>query len=241
MASDSDYCFYHSFVKVSGSCERCNRPLCSDCIYTFKDPTIIRYLPSNNTSDHEKMFESTPEYDLPDLSIDASDVEDLNWCYPCYFDHFNPEIIKSSHFMRQILSSFINGILVAVMPVLMIFAFASDPELNITLSNELYGEIFIFMFIIGFIGMFFYNRNMVNKKQTDFKEFSENYFQKLNLDQISFPVTCYYCKEPIKSDSFACLNIDCTLGEKIDLDAPVINIQPRNLDFYDSLRELEKD
>ena len=63
-----------------------------------------------------------------------------------------------------------------------------------------------------------------------------------NVGTIDLPIECYYCKHEIEPEAMACLNLDCSLGEKIYQTGPEVEIQAVNSNYglFDTLKPLPK-
>ena len=227
----TEYCYYHSYAKAVSSCERCNRLLCSDCIYTFKNRSLRTF---NNKIDEL--------YDEEEYIEEKSYMEKVHWCYPCYYDYFNPRIVKSTQLIHQLWVSFVYNLAISPIIILLLIGLSLEPQSGTKIPTEIYLFLFLFSFFALFIAFLISERRRVNKKVADFNRFVEN-FNRLNIQNVAFPIECFFCKEKIESHSSICLNINCTLGEQLDKNAQIIKIEPikYNLGLLETLNELPKD
>ena len=138
-------CYYHHTTKSVGSCDRCNRPICADCFLSFKNK--IKYVDRNEI---QRGMEEDP------YNYEYDPLEELNWCLPCYYAHFSPEILKKDSFSALILDSVLSTVfsflgLLAVLVVLS-FVLHNSGLLNINLTPLL---ILIFIVLAGSVSRFY--------------------------------------------------------------------------------------
>ena len=216
-------CYYHENKSALSSCERCNRPVCSECVFTLQG-------------------ELYPLYDKNEALTNYSDykswIEELHWCNYCYFDHFLRQNNENKKFIQLILNSLFISAFLSVGITLIIFLLVNF------LISSITPEILAFLFCIIMIPIFF-ARFKEDQKNTSIKEekFSKiklTIFNELNLKDNYFPIDCYYCGEIIKPESLTCLNIDCSLDEEIDKNAKIVKVEPIKVNFgiFDGLNDL---
>ena len=227
-------CFYHSTNKSSISCERCNRPLCSDCIISFK-----------NQSKYRKIDEGQRQINyIDELSYDSR-VEDLQWCLPCYYAHFNNDLMKAEKISTKILSILVELFSYTFVVILLIYLVSIEFKYTIDINQFLTpGNIILLVVIytIFSILLFNYRDKRLRERRIKLDNVKDHFLEITNIGTIDLPIECFYCKQEIELESFACMNLNCTLGEEINKDAKEVPIDPvnSNYGFFNTLKKLPK-
>lgn len=232
MTNINTFCFYHSSTIATSSCERCNRPVCSKCSYSVENSTLDVY----DKIDIKKFLSESE--DDQDLSS-----EDVYWCYPCYYDFLNQKRQKnesSFHKMKRIETNFILSILAPIFTFWFISIVFSENDMQFKVDNNIILASLL-IFIIVFLFTLINNKRTFRKEKIQFDENINDYFNDLGLPSVEFPITCYYCDKEINSDSTTCLNINCSLGEKIDENAKEFKLDLSDERIFETLSQLPKD
>ena len=223
-------CYYHHTTKSVTSCERCNRPICSDCIVSFKNR--MRYIDRNEI---QKERELDPDYEYDRL-------EDLNWCLACYYAHYNYEIHDkdSSLLVDSLLSVLFLTIL--VVGGIGLLSFFAHVDISIDLMSP---TVLLEGSVVYALAIFLLYRNkssILKIKKEKIDVVKERFLTITNVGTIDLPIECYYCKHEIDPEAMACLNLDCSLGEKIYQTGPEVEIQAVNSNYglFDTLKPLPK-
>lgn len=226
-------CYYHHSTKSVGSCERCNRPICSDCVVTFKNR--MRYI---DRTEIQRGRELDPDYEY-----DRS--EELNWCLPCYYAHFSPELLKNDNFLSLLIDSILETIIFGIILFASITILSYWAQ-NLSLLNILFFPISLFGLLIASIAvvivLYQRKRRSLDEKLAKLNIIKDRFLSSTNVGTIDLPIDCFYCKYEIDAEAMACLNLNCTLGETISTTGPEVEIQAvnSNYGFFDTLRKLPK-
>lgn len=228
-------CYYHSGTKQAGTCDRCNKPLCSKCIVSFKNPK------SHLSVDEE---EDKRDY-LEQLDDELPRLEELNWCLPCYYAHFNYNLRKGEEIGHKIFSLVVELVAYSIVALILIYIANLELQANISL-NLLFTPIgfgsVVVIYAIAFVILFYYRSKQLKAKRVKLDEIKEKFLTITNVGTIDLPIDCFYCKHEIDPESFVCMNLECTLGEEVNKDAREIPIDPvnENYGFFATLKKLPK-
>lgn len=228
-------CFYHRNVSEVSSCERCNRPVCLDCLLTFINKKTYKSRPD---PDEEEM-------DYHEATLKEDNKEELHWCLPCYYAHFSNELAPQIGFTA--ISVWIILDLLAFGVVSFVLLFFLNYQYNFSLlkdifSSPLYETLVSGLFIVGFYVLYQRRKQDLDEKVKKVEAVKERFLEITTIGTITEPITCYYCKYDIQPDEFVCMNLDCTLGETIDRNAKPVQIKAVNehFGFFDTLNKLPK-
>ena len=220
-------CFYHPSAKEVYICDRCNRPICSDCIISFKNQKKFR-----TVDDDQRGFSYLDPYSDP--YADERSLEDLKWCLPCYYSHFNADLVKKEALSTKTLSIIIEliaySVVIAVLYLLVNFEFKISFDMQQLLSPGIFIPLVI-VYGVAFILLYQYREKEVREKRTKLDMVKERFMTITTVGTIDLPIECYFCKVELDTSSLACMNIECTLGENVDKDAKIVNIDPVNTNY----------
>ncbi len=227
-------CFYHPSNKSLYSCERCNRPICSDCTISFKNPQKFK------TIDDQKS-----NINYIDSNNDGVRLEDLSWCLPCYYAHFNADLIKKEDLISKIISIIVELLAYTMIIGVLIFLMNLEFKYSIDLQQIFSGYnlvMVIVLYALAFILLFYYRGKQASLKRIKLTEVKETFLTVTTIGAIDLPIECFYCKESIDPSSFVCMNLNCTLGEEIDKDEKIVSIEPVNSNYglFNTLKKLPK-
>ena len=227
-------CYYHSTTNTSTSCDRCNRPICLDCIIQFKTPK--KYRSVDDQIDRRNYLEQLDE---------EVQLEELTWCLPCYYTHFNHDLSKSEQLSTKIVSILVELVAYSIVIVALLAIGNIELKLNMDLNqfiSPLMLLLWIILYLFLFIMLFNYRNKQLKLKREKLEEVKQKFLSITNIGTIYLPIDCFYCKNEIDPESFACLNLDCTLGEELSKDAEEIPIDPvnSNYGFFNTLKKLPK-
>ena len=227
-------CYYHSSTVQSLSCDRCNRPICLECIIKFKNPKKYR---SVDDSDEKGSY-------LDELNEEVA-LEDLTWCLPCYYTHFNYNVSKGEKLNTRILSLFVE--LIAYSFVIFSLLFVGNIEFNLNINfNQIFQPLILLILVVLYVIVFYmlynYRDKQLKFKRSRLEEVKQKFLASTNVGTIDLPIECFFCKNEIDPESFVCMNLNCTLGEELTKDAKEIPIDPvnSNYGFFNTLKKLPK-
>jgi len=227
-------CYYHKGTNAIGSCERCNRPICPDCVIHFKHKG--RYKQTDELEENKEL--------LFDEDIDRR-IEDLNFCLPCYYQHFYPEISDKAKASSLIISSVTEVLIIVLGIYLIVFFLNAQYQVNLMqyIENSGLAQAFLILLTVSLVAIIFIYRK--NQSAEDIKRIDavrEIFLTITNIGTIDAPITCFYCKYEISYDALACMNLNCTLGETISSKDKEVPIKPVNTHYglFDTLTKLPK-
>lgn len=228
-----DSCYYHQSTKSTSSCERCNRPICSDCGVSFQNR--IKYV---DRDEIQRGRELDPDYEYDRL-------EDLKWCLPCYYAHYSNELQAKNNFSALLFDSFldviVSGLILATGLIILSFIIHINVPIEVILSPSILLGILVST-IIGSLFIYHNKRKDLDSKLIQIAEIKDRFLSITNIGTMDLPIACYYCKHEIDPEALACLNLDCTLGEKYSRTGKEVEVEPVNSNYglFDTLRELPK-
>lgn len=229
-------CYYHRNISEVGSCDRCNRPVCSDCLVNFINKKSYKSRPDPDR-DHFDNYK--------DEMLNEQNKEELHWCLPCYYAHFSNELLPQTGFSAMSVWVFLD--LLAFSLVAGVLLFFLDNQYNLTLTATLFSSpLFLIAIIGGYFGAFYilYQRRKtdIDNKIQKVEAIKERFLEITSIGTINEQITCYYCKFDIQPDEFACMNLNCTLGESLDQNAKEVEVKAVNehYGFFSTLNKLPK-
>lgn len=216
-------CYYHTKVNAIQACERCNRPICNDCLKSFEHyNTFMEWFPESQEKDSFNEIQS--DYTRADYMM-----ETLHWCIPCYYSHFNQMYNKKSNPIFKSIGIIFELLLYSFVMIIVIVSLLLSFEIHTNLETSLISENWIFLLIIYsilFLLIYRYKTNKTTKNQDELDHTKNVFLESTYSRVIELPIVCFYCKQTINEQDLTCLNINCTLGEEINPNAKEIEIQP---------------
>ena len=172
---------------------------------------------------------------------DDYQIETLHWCIPCYFNYF---FSKFQHEKKVYINAYsslktIFGWTIGIYILLLLFTWFFFINFYLDqFSSNLISLFYIFWFFYLFIHRF----RMFSKKEIKLIPLKNDFLISTYQRVIDTTILCYWCKEKIKHSDATCLNIQCTLGEEIDLNAQLIPLYPIKYlsNLFESLAPLPK-
>jgi hypothetical protein len=224
-------CFYHKTKSDFKSCERCNRPICNECNINFKNAKITKEI---TLDEDESTYIDEKSGDL---------IEELNWCIPCYYNHFVSTLPLNNTTIRLFLSAITDLIVYSTIVFILLISLIQFWKMPVefeSFQTTTIDIIFILLLLFIVILLYYNKRKKLEMKFTALREINEIFLMKTNFETILLPIECFYCKETIDSESFACMNVNCTLGEELSNDTVEIPLEPvkSNYGLFVGLKKL---